>query len=50
MNRDLTIVQGGETRQRRIEDRAELQRLLTDAFGIDCDVSRLRVPTIPEWD
>ena len=50
MNRDLTIVRNGETTTRRLEDRAELQRLLVDAFGIDCDVTRLRVPTIPEWD
>lgn len=50
MNRELTIVRGAETTTRQIADRAELQRLLADAFAIDCDVSRLRVPTIPEWD
>ncbi|HSN27370.1 MAG TPA: arylamine N-acetyltransferase [Kofleriaceae bacterium] len=50
MNRELTILRGGETTTRQIADRAELQRLLADVFAIDCDVSRLRVPTIPEWD
>lgn len=35
---------------RQIADRAELQRLLANVFASDCDVSRLRVPTIPEWD
>ncbi|MBV8756049.1 MAG: arylamine N-acetyltransferase [Deltaproteobacteria bacterium] len=49
MNRDVTIVRGGETSTRQLADRAELQRLLYDVFAIDCDISQLRVPTIPEW-
>lgn len=44
MNRDLTIVRNGETVTRQIADRAELQSLLVDAFGIDCDISHLRLP------
>jgi N-hydroxyarylamine O-acetyltransferase len=45
MNRDLTV--GGVTRQ--LADRAELQQILATYFGIDHDVSSLRVPSIPEW-
>ena len=35
--------------KRQIADRAELAALLREQFGFDCDVSPLRVPTIPEW-
>jgi N-hydroxyarylamine O-acetyltransferase len=49
MNRDLTIARGGEPTTRRIEDRAELGGVLRELFGIECDVSQLRIPTVPEW-
>jgi N-hydroxyarylamine O-acetyltransferase len=45
MNRDLTV--GGVTRQ--LADRAELGDVLARYFGIDLDVSRLRVPAVAEW-
>ncbi|MBA2544841.1 MAG: arylamine N-acetyltransferase [Deltaproteobacteria bacterium] len=45
MNRDVTDAAGA----RRLADRAELQTLLSDRFGIDLDVSGLRVAAIPEW-
>jgi N-hydroxyarylamine O-acetyltransferase len=44
-NRDVTI--GGVTRQ--LADRAELGDVLARYFGIDLDVSGLRIPSVPEW-
>jgi len=49
MNRDLTIERGKETTKRQLADRTELQDVLAEYFDIECDVSQLRVPTIPEW-
>jgi N-hydroxyarylamine O-acetyltransferase len=45
LNREVTI--GGVTRE--LADRAELHEVLVRDFGIDLDVSQLRVPSIPEW-
>ncbi len=45
VGRDVTT--GGVTRQ--LADRADLQQVLATDFGIDLDVSALRVPSIPEW-
>lgn len=49
MNRDLTIERGGETVKRQLADRAELAVVVREQLAIDCDVSQLRVPAIPEW-
>ncbi|MEA2737681.1 MAG: N-hydroxyarylamine O-acetyltransferase [Acetobacteraceae bacterium] len=50
INRDVTIIRGGEARQTRLADRAALRALLLDHFGFDLpEVERLIVPAIPEW-
>ncbi|MBP8298048.1 MAG: arylamine N-acetyltransferase [Burkholderiales bacterium] len=51
MNRDVTIRRAGVAQALRLADRAALQALLLEHFGIDLpEVARLRVPAIPEWD
>jgi N-hydroxyarylamine O-acetyltransferase len=50
MNRDVTLVKGGESRVHRLADRAALRALLVEHFGFDLpEVETLRVPTIEEW-
>lgn len=51
MNRDVTMVRGGESTPSQLTDRRALRRLLLEYFGFDLPESeRLRVPSIPEWD
>ena len=49
MNRDLTVLRGAESTTRPLADRAELQAVLARDFAIDCDVSALRIPSVPDW-
>lgn len=50
MNREVTIRRGDAVEARRLEDRADLRRLLAEHFGIDLpEADSLRVPGIPEW-
>jgi len=50
MNRDVTLVRGGETTTHRLADRAELRALLAEHFGFDLpEIAVLRVPSVPEW-
>jgi N-hydroxyarylamine O-acetyltransferase len=50
MNREVTIRRGDGIVTRRLEDRADLRRLLAEHFGIDLpEADTLRVPGIPEW-
>ncbi len=51
MNRDVTILRGGESRSMVLPDRSALRGLLTEYFGFDLpEVEHLKVPTLPEWD
>jgi len=51
MNREATIVRGGQATTIELADRAELRALLARHFGFDLpEIERLRVPSIPEWD
>jgi len=50
MNRDVTIVRGGEAHTERLADRAALRALLIEYFGFDLpEVEQMIVPAIPEW-
>lgn len=50
MNRDVTIWRGTQAESFQLADRAALQALLIEHFGIDLpEVATLRVPTIEEW-
>jgi N-hydroxyarylamine O-acetyltransferase len=49
MNRTVTRTVDGLATTSELADRAELHDLLVADFGFDLDVSRLRVPSIPEW-
>lgn len=50
MNRDVTIMRGGEAHRERLADRTALRRLLTEHFGFDLpEVENMTVPAIPEW-
>ncbi len=45
LNRELIVDGVG----RELADRAELQAVLAHHFGIDLDVSALRIPAVPDW-
>ncbi len=50
MNRDVKIIDGGETRSYQLTNRAELRAFLIEHFGFDLPaVETMRVPAIPEW-
>jgi N-hydroxyarylamine O-acetyltransferase len=50
MNRDVTIVSGGQTEKYQLADRRALRALLGQHFGFDLpDVETLKVPMVPEW-
>lgn len=49
MNRDVTVIRNGDAVTRQLADRSELAELLREHFGFSLEVSKLRVPTIPEW-
>jgi N-hydroxyarylamine O-acetyltransferase len=50
MNRDVTIVRGGQTEKYQLADRRALRALLGQHFGFDLpDVETLKVPMVPEW-
>ena len=51
MNRDVKIIDGGETRTYQLADRAALRAFLVEHFGFDLpEAETLRVPAIPEWE
>jgi N-hydroxyarylamine O-acetyltransferase len=50
MNRDVTHWNGTQPQPSRLADRDALRELLVAHFRFDLDVSKLRVPAIPEWD
>lgn len=49
MNRDVTRWVDDVASPSRLADRAALRELLVSDFGFDLDVSKLIVPSIPEW-
>ena len=50
MNRDVTVLSGGEASTSQLPDRAALRALLAQRFGIDLpEAETLRVPSVPEW-
>jgi N-hydroxyarylamine O-acetyltransferase len=50
MNRDVTIRENGAVSTSRLNDRAELRRLVAAHLGFDCpEIETLRVPMLPEW-
>ena len=50
MNRDVSVIAGGEVRTSQLPDRSALRTLLAEHFGFDLpEVETLRVPSVPEW-
>jgi len=50
MNRDVTVVRGGEPKTSTLADRKALRALLSADFGIDLpEAEAVRVPSVPEW-
>jgi N-hydroxyarylamine O-acetyltransferase len=50
MNQDVTVRDASGQRTRVMTDRAELRQLLIEHFGFDLpEVTRLRVPSVPQW-
>src|SRR5262249_41425458 len=50
MNRDVTVVRGGDTQTHQLPDRTALRALIARELGCDLpEVEQLRVPSIPEW-
>lgn len=50
MNRDVKIIEGGETRTYQLADQTALRAFLVEHFGFDLpEVETMRVPAIPEW-
>ena len=51
MNRDVTVHRSGVAQKSTLTTRADLSALLRTHFGFDLpEVTRLRVPMIPEWN
>jgi N-hydroxyarylamine O-acetyltransferase len=50
MNRDVTVISGGEARTSQLPDRSALRALLAERFGVDLpEAETVRVPSVPEW-
>jgi N-hydroxyarylamine O-acetyltransferase len=50
MNRDVTIVRGGETQTFQLADRAALHQLFATHFAIDLpELAWLRIPSVADW-
>ncbi|HEX8109854.1 MAG TPA: arylamine N-acetyltransferase [Kofleriaceae bacterium] len=49
-NRDVTIIEHGQTRTSVLADRDELRALFAAQFGFDLpELARVKIPAIPEW-
>jgi N-hydroxyarylamine O-acetyltransferase len=50
MNRDVTVIRGGESQAHQLSDRAALRRLVAEYFGFDLPaIESIRIPMVPEW-
>ncbi len=51
MNRDVTVIRGGESETHPLADRAALRRLVAEHFGFDLPaIESIQLPMVPEWD
>jgi N-hydroxyarylamine O-acetyltransferase len=49
-NREVTIIERGQTRASVLADRDELRTVFATRFGFDLpELARVRIPAIPEW-
>jgi N-hydroxyarylamine O-acetyltransferase len=50
MNRDVTVIRGGESQAHQLADRAALRRLVAESFGFDLPaIESMRIPMVPDW-